>query len=166
METERVNFAKLQTSGYDAEVVYVFDLFDGGVTLRANATFLDELLEFRASDDPTLAVDEKSVINRPEWAGNFSATWGNDRLTFGYQARYMGNQLHRGVIVREAEAFDNANTGVLWIHNLSGNFAISDRYTINGGIQNLSDEQPFQTQPAFPTGLRGRYFFLGATVTL
>jgi len=166
METERVNFAKLQTSGYDAEVVYVFDLLDGGVTLRANATFLDELLEFRASDDPTLAVDEKTVIQRPEWAGNFSATWGSERLTFGYQARYIGNHLHREVTVSEAAAFDNANTGSLWMHNLSGNFAISDRYTVYGGIQNVSDEQPFATQPAFPTGLRGRYFFAGLTVTL
>ena len=33
-------------------------------------------------------------------------------------------------------------------------------------IQNVSDERPFRTQPAFPTGLRGRFFFFGATVTL
>ncbi len=166
METERINFSKLQTSGYDMELIYGFDLLDGNITLRANATFLDELLQFRSSFDPTAADDEKGEILRPEWAGNFSATWNNQNLTFGYQARYMGNQLHRNVEVNEAETFDNANSGVLWIHNVSGNYQISDRYTVYGGIQNLTDEQPFDSQPAFPTGLRGVYFFAGLTVTL
>jgi outer membrane receptor protein involved in Fe transport len=166
METGRINFAALTTSGYDAEVVYDFDLFDGSMTLRANATFLDELLEFRSAFDPTSSDDEKGEILRPEWAGNFSATWGNSNLTLGYQARYMGNQLHRTVEVNEAASFNNANTGSLWIHNVSGNYAISDRYTVYGGIQNFTDEQPFDTQPAFPTGLRGAYFFAGVTVNL
>jgi len=166
METGQINFAKLQTSGYDAEIIYDFDLFNGGVTLRANATFLDELLEFRSALNPDLADDETGEMLRPEWAGNFSASWANERLTLGYQARYMGNQLHRTVEDNAAASFDNANSGVVWIHNVSGNYSISDRYTVYGGIQNLTDEQPFATQPAFPTGVRGAYFFAGVTVTL
>ena len=107
-----------------------------------------------------------SATRSEKWAGNFSATWGNERLTFGYQARYMGNQFLRLVEVNEAASFDNGTSGVLWIHNLSGNYVISDKFTVYGGIQNLADEQPFATQPAFPTGLRGRYFFAGVTATL
>ena len=166
MQTGQINFAALQTSGYDMEVLYDFDLFDGNITLRANATYLDELLEFRSAFDPTTADEEKGEMQRPEWAGNFSATWANDRLTLGYQARYMGDQLHRLVEENAAASFDNANSGSLWIHNVSGNFVISDRFTVYGGIQNLTDEEPFQTQPSFPTGLRGIYFFAGLTATL
>jgi iron complex outermembrane receptor protein len=148
------------------EAVYDFDLFDGSMTLRANATYLDELLEFRSAFDPSTSDDEKGEMQRPEWAGNLSATWGNGSLTLGYQARYMGNQFMRLVEENAAASFDNANTGSLWIHNVSGNYTISDRYTVYGGIQNFTDEEPFATQPAFPTGLRGAYFFAGLTVTL
>ena len=166
LQTGQINFASLQTSGYDMEAIYDFDLFDGSVTLRANATYLDDLTVFRSAFDTSVADDETGEIQSPEWAGNFSARWSTSRLSLGYQARYVGNQFHRGVEANAALSFDNANTGVNWTHDLSANFAISDRYTVYGGIQNVSDERPFRTQPAFPTGLRGRFFFFGATVTL
>jgi iron complex outermembrane receptor protein len=166
METGRINFANLVTSGYDAEIVYGFDLLKGGVVLRANATFLDELTEFRSAFDPSTSDDEKGEMQRPEWAGNFNATWAGERLTLGYQGRYMGNQLHRLVEVNEAGSFDNATTGTNWTHSLSGTYDVTDKLAVNGGIQNLTDEIPFATQPAFPTGLRGRYFFFGVTARL
>lgn len=166
METGRINFANLQTSGYDTEIVYGFDLLNGAMVLRANATYLDSLVEFRSAFDPTTSDDEKGEIQRPEWAGNFSATWGGESLTLGYQGRYMGNQLHRLVEVNAAGSFDNATTGANWTHNLSASYEISEKLAVNGGIQNFTDEAPYATQPAFPTGLRGRYFFFGVTATL
>ena len=166
LRTGQVNFAGLESSGYDMEIVYDFELFNGDVTLRANATYLDELVEFRSAFDPTLANDEKGEMQRPEWGGNFSARWGGDRLSLSYAAKYTGDQLHRGVEVNAALSFDNADAGTRWVHDLSANFEISDRFTVYGGIQNFTDEQPYATQPAFPTGLRGRYIFAGVTATL
>ena len=166
LRTGQINFAKLQASGYDFEAIYDFDLFNGNVTLRANATHLDELIEFRSAFDPTTGNVETGEMLAPEWAGNFSATWSSQSLTFGYQAEYMGNQFHREVESFNAESFDNGTSGVKWTHNLSGNFEISDRYTVYGGIQNVTDEEPFATQPSYPTGLRGRYFFAGVTARL
>ncbi|MFQ6006871.1 MAG: TonB-dependent receptor domain-containing protein, partial [Woeseia sp.] len=166
LRTGQVNFAGLEASGIDTEIVYDFDLFNGGVTLRANATYLDELLEFRSAFDPSLANDEKGEMQRPEWAGNFSARWRGNRLTLGYYAKYTGDQLHRNIEVNAALSFDNAESGTKWVHDLSANYEISDRYTVYGGVQNFTDEEPFATQPAFPTGLRGRYFFAGVTATL
>jgi len=37
---------------------------------------------------------------------------------------------------------------------------------VYGGVQNLTDEEPFMTQPSFPTSPRGTYFFFGVTATL
>jgi outer membrane receptor protein involved in Fe transport len=54
----------------------------------------------------------------------------------------------------------------MWIHDLSGSFAVNDTYTVYGGIQNIADEQPYDTQPSFPAGSRGRYLFLGITASL
>lgn len=166
LRTGQVNFAGLEASGIDTEIVYEFDLLNGGVNLRANVTYLDELLEFRSAFAPTVADDDKGEMQRPEWAGNFSARWSGDRLSFGYAAKYTGNQLHRNVPVNEASSFDNGVAGVKWVHDLSANYEISDRYTVYGGVQNFTDEQPYATQPSFPTGLRGRYFFAGVTATL
>jgi len=166
MQTGQINFAGLQTSGIDTEIIYNFDLLNGGITLRANATYLDELTVFRSAFDPSVADDEKGEIQSPEWAGNFSARWSGSNLSLGYSAQYIGDQLHRLVEVNEELSFDNARTGTKWIHNVSANYSISDRYQVYGGIQNLTDEEPFMTQPSFPTSPRGMYFFLGVTATL
>ena len=166
LQTGQVNYAALETSGYDAEALYDFDFFAGTMSLRANATYLDELVEFRSSLDPTLGDDEKGEMLRPEWAGNFNARWSTDRLTIGYYGRYMGNQLHRLVEENEAESFDNAYSGAMWVHDLSGSFSLNETYTVYGGIQNITDEQPYATQPSFPAGTRGRYLFLGVTASL
>jgi iron complex outermembrane recepter protein len=166
LQTGQINFASLKTSGYDAEVIYNFDLLNGDITLRANATFLDELLAFRSALNPDEADSEKGEMLRPEWAGNFSARWSSDRLSLNYGGRYMGNQLNRTVEDNAAESFDNAYSGVIWIHDLSATYVLSDRYRVNGGVQNFTDARPFATQPSFPTGLRGRYFFFGFTASL
>jgi len=166
MQTGQINFAGLQTSGVDTEIVYNFDLFDGGITLRANATYLDDLTVFRSAFDPSVADDEKGEMQSPEWAGNISARWSGSSFSFGYSAQYIGDQLHRLVEVNEELSFDNARTGTKWIHNLSADYSISDRYQVYGGVQNLTDEEPFMTQPSFPTSPRGMYFFFGVTATL
>jgi outer membrane receptor protein involved in Fe transport len=166
LQTGQVNFAALKTSGYDAELLYTFPLLDGAMTLRANATYLDELFEFRSALNPALGDDEKGEMQRPEWAGNVSLRWITDRWSLGYYGRYMGTQLHRLVEVNDAAAFDNASAGALWVHDLSASFDFNDRYTAYGGIQNFTDEQPYATQPSFPTGTRGRYLFLGFTANL
>ena len=63
-------------------------------------------------------------------------------------------------------SFDNATTGVLWIHDISASYELNDMFTIYGGVQNFTDEQPFDAEPSFPTGIRGRYGFLGVTARL
>ncbi|MEM8682896.1 MAG: TonB-dependent receptor [Pseudomonadota bacterium] len=166
LQTGQINFAGLQTSGYDIEAIYGFDLFKGSVVLRANATYLDEYLAFRSALQPDLADDERGEMLLPEWAGNLSASWSNDSWRVAYTAQYTGNQAHRTVEINEAASFDNAFSGVKWQHNLSANFAVSDRLLVRGGIDNVTDEEPFITQPSFPVGFRGRYFFLGMNYTL
>lgn len=166
LQTGQINFAALEASGVDSEVIYDTDLFGGGIRLRANVTYLDDLIEFRSVINPTLGDVETGEIQRPEWAGNFSARWSQDDLTLDYHARYVGNQTHRQVEESSVASFDNPTTGVLWMHDISASYDFSDTFTFYGGIQNVSDEQPFDTQPSFPTGIRGRYVFLGVTARL
>lgn len=166
LRTGQTNFAKLQTSGYDFEVIYGFDLFAGSVTLRANATYLDDYSAFRDALNPDVSDQEKGEMRLPEWSGNVLASWANDKWRFNYQATYTGNQLHRTVEENEATSFDNAFAGTLWSHTVSGSYRFSDNLTLRGGVNNLTDEQPYATQPSYPVGPRGRYFFVGVNYRL
>ncbi|MEE8046186.1 MAG: hypothetical protein V3T49_05040, partial [Dehalococcoidia bacterium] len=87
-------------------------------------------------------------------------------FTINYQARYIGNQTHREVEENLTASFDNAMTGILWIHDVSASFTVNEMFTVYGGVQNFTDEEPFATQPSFPTGPRGRYGYLGVTARL
>lgn len=166
LTTGQINLASLETSGIDFEAVYTTDLFGGVATFRLNGTWLDELEEFRSATNPTLGDIETGEMLRPIYAGNFNARWSRDRLTLDYQARYMGNQTHNLVEEDAVSRHDNATTGILWIHDISASYEVSEMFTVYGGVQNFTDEQPFDTQVSFPTGIRGRYGFLGVTAHL
>jgi outer membrane receptor protein involved in Fe transport len=166
LRTGQVNFAKLETSGVDTELTYDMDAFGGDLRLRANVTFLNDLTEFRSALEPTLGDVETGEMLLPEWSGNLGIRWGLDDLTFDYHARYVGDQTHRLVEESAVASFQNPTTGELWMHDISASWVVNDTLTFYGGIQNVSDEKPFATQPSFPTGIRGRYFFAGVTATL
>jgi len=53
-----------------------------------------------------------------------------------------------------------------WIHDISASYNYNDEITIYGGIRNISEEDPFMTERAFPVNPRGRMFFLGGTYRL
>jgi iron complex outermembrane recepter protein len=166
LQTGQINFAALETSGVDTELTYDMQAFGGELRLRTNLTFLNDLTEFRSALEPTIGDVETGEIQLPEWSGNLNLRWSQDNLSFNYHARYIGNQTHRQVEESSIASFDNAKTGVLWLHDISANWDFSEALTVYGGIQNISDEQPFDTQPSFPTGIRGRYLFLGFTTRL
>ncbi len=166
LRTGQTNFAKLQTSGYDFEIVYGFDLFAGSMVVRANATYLDEYLAFRDALNPDVSDSEKGEMQLPEWSGNLFLSWSTDKWRVSYQGLYTGDQLHRTVESNEATSFDNADAGSLWGHNLSGSYSFNDQLTIRGGVDNFTDEEPYATQPSYPVGPRGRYFFVGVNYRL
>ena len=60
----------------------------------------------------------------------------------------------------------SAFTDEIIIHNLRGSYA-GDGYSIFGGINNLTDESPYASRAsAYPVSPVGRYFYLGATLSL
>jgi len=44
---------------------------------------------------------------------------------------------------------------------VNGSYEYNDQFTIYGGVNNISDKDPFSTQTAWPVGPRGRFVFLG-----
>ncbi|MEQ9316940.1 MAG: TonB-dependent receptor, partial [Henriciella sp.] len=52
-----------------------------------------------------------------------------------------------------------------YIFDINASYEFSEAFTFYGGVNNITDEEPFATQTAWPVGPRGRFFFLGVTYT-
>jgi len=53
-----------------------------------------------------------------------------------------------------------------FIHDLSASYTfMDDRFEIYGGVNNLTDEDPFVTERAYPVNPVGRFFYAGLRAT-
>ena len=119
---------------------------------------------FTDPSDPTLTDPELGEIQQPEWAGNISLTWERGPALLGLQTTYVDSQ---GLTDVEIETADNVYgpagfTDEMYLFDLFGRYEFSDMLEFYGGVNNVTDEEPFITENAWPVGPRGRFFFLGA----
>ena len=48
-----------------------------------------------------------------------------------------------------------------YIVDLNARYEINETMSVYGGVNNVTDEEPYSTQLAWPVGPRGQFFFLG-----
>ncbi|MDA0679145.1 MAG: TonB-dependent receptor [Proteobacteria bacterium] len=163
-----LNFAKVETSGIDFSVKYAFEVGAHGFDATVQGTQVDEINDFENPLDPTFSNPELVEINRPEFAGNVFLNWTFGDLRVGWQSQYMGEMLFGGIEVETAQTlygrsvFQEAN----WQHDLSASYFLTDDIMVYGGVKNVTDEQPFITENAFPYSPRGTFFFFGVDYTM
>lgn len=160
---QQLNIGKLEATGVDFSVRYAFDLSSVDLTLGLAGTWMDKLDRFFDPSDPTAVDPELGELQRPEWAGNFTAAVGQDRWSVNYSMQYLDEMALRGVEIETVDSLYGP-AGIAdetLIHDISATFEMSDRYKLYGGVNNLSDEQPFLTEFAFPVSPLGRFFFVG-----
>ena len=58
-----------------------------------------------------------------------------------------------------------AFTDEITVHNIRGTYT-GNGFTVYGGVNNLTDESPYASELAYPVSPVGRYFYLGATMSL
>lgn len=160
----QLNFGAIETQGVDAAVAYAFDLGENAFNLRLQVSKQEKLDFFFDPSDPTAVDPELGEIFRPEWGGNFFAKWSRGPIQLDYHLQYIGEQLLRGA---EIETFETiygpaAMAEEVYLHDVSGRFDINESLYLFGGVQNVTDEQPYATEFSYPSGPRGRYFFVGA----
>ena len=115
------------------------------------------------------AVDpELGELRRPEWAGNLNASVQRGPVQLRWQTQYLGKMALRGVEIESADTnFGPAGfAGRSYIHDISFSYDMDDRIQFYGGVNNLSDKDPFLTEAAFPVSPFGRYFFLGVNFSM
>jgi iron complex outermembrane receptor protein len=168
LQTSDINFAQLQTDGYDVTANYTFDISDHNFEVSVTGTKVNNIDFFTNPSDLSEVNPELTEINRPEIAGNIALGWNWGSLSVGWQSQYLGEMLESGLEVETANTLYGRTVlkGDTWLHDLNATYLWNDKLTVFGGINNLTQETPFITTNAFPASPRGRMMFLGANYTL
>jgi outer membrane receptor protein involved in Fe transport len=160
---QQVNIGKLEAAGVDFAIQYQFEIGASDLRLGLSGTWMEKLDEFFDPTNPAAVNPELGELQRPEWAGNFTAEWMFGPVQVAYQMQYMDEQGLRDVEIETQPSFYGPAglADSVTIHDITASWDITDRYRVFGGINNFTDEEPFLTEFAFPVSPVGTFFFLG-----
>ncbi len=163
-----LNFAALETDGYDFSVDYDFGFGEHSFNAKVSGTKVNDLNRFSDPQDSSVVDVELGEVNRPELAGNVFLTWMYDKWSVQWQGLYQDEQLLSFVEIDTAETLygDAVFMDSFWQHDISASFQYSDELFIYGGVKNASGEDPFITDFAYPASPRGRFFYVGLNYIL
>lgn len=177
LQDTSLNFAKRRARGIDSDVNYRFNLPEdsGTVNLRGTLTYVVQRDNYPFIDEPNRPDQILYELGDPRWAFNISAQWRKDKLSIGYQGRYIGKmsvdviENIKSVGGRPPQNADFATINyysAVMYHDLTAEYAISRNYTVYGGMENVFDRlPPYQlTGSGEGSGIydnRGRYMYLG-----
>lgn len=166
LQQTQINFAKLETRGIDFQVNYGFDIGKNNFNLNVGGNWTERLNRFFDPVDTTLVNPGLRELGAPEWAGFGSASWNRGDFTLNYSVQYIGSTAAASVIQIERVQEEFGPAGIApeyWLHNLAFNLDATDQITFYGGVNNLTDEEPYLSSSAYPVSGIGRTFFLGLT---
>ena len=166
------NFANLEAEGIDVSASYEFAVEDYFFRLRLTGSHQDQLDRFF---NPLNAADvdpEIQEVQRPKTTATFNASVERGALTVGMQSIYQSKQgvdeieevLGLGdnqALYGDAGFFDS-----VVITDLNANYRYSDELSFFAAVNNITDEEPYATQNAWPVGPRGRTFVLGLSYSM
>jgi iron complex outermembrane receptor protein len=163
LRSTSINFAKVETAGYDITAKYAFDVGAHAFDVTVTGTKVDKLDFFTNPSDLSEIDTELGEVGRPEIAGNVFLNWIWGNFQVGWQSQYMDEQLLSFVEIDTAETLYGSAVFMdsFWRHDINARYLFNDSVMVYGGIKNLTEEQPFITDFAFPSSPRGRFFFVG-----
>ena len=168
IRTIPINFAKRETSGYDFSVAYLYEWEEHTFDFGISGTKVDELNDFTNPNDLSVVDPELGEIQSPELAGNVELKWSYGDWTLGWQGQYVDEMLLAYVEIETAETLYGPSImqDDMWVHDLNFTYNLDEDVQLYGGINNLTDEEPFITSYAYPVSARGRYAFLGFNIKM
>ena len=162
LRQSQLNFGAIEASGVDFAATYRFGWGENDFQFGVAGTKQEKLDFFFDPGDPTAVDPELGEIRRPEWAGNITAAWERGPFTVSWQTQYIGEQIVTGEIETYETIFGTqVEADAMFIHDLAARWE-RDNQTFTLGVNNITEEEPYVIQRAFPVSPRGRYFFFGA----
>ncbi|MCQ8847740.1 TonB-dependent receptor [Alteromonas stellipolaris] len=169
LRTTAVNFARLETSGVDFSVGYDFAVGAHNFMTKVSGTKVNEIDQYTNPNDLNDVNPELGEVNKPELAGNINLTWQWEDIQIGWQTQYMDEQLVGYVEIEDYERGDYDDSVVMdefWQHDINFSYNINEELMVYGGIKNVTNEEPFLTNFAYPASARGRFYFVGIDMRL
>jgi len=177
------NYAKLQTSGIDAQLNYAHAFTDEiKLNVRGAVSWLNTRNQFTFFSDPNRYTRIKSTLGDPEWRGLLSATMTAGPFDLSLTSQYIGKQTVSAWNVQNREQ-DRPPTDAdrnpfvyypdVFIHDIQFGIRANDRFRIYFGVDNVNDQLPpygltgtgaadANVSAIFPN--TGRYFYAGANM--
>ncbi len=160
----QINFGRIETSGIDATINYGFRLGENRFNLNVVGNWTEKLNRFFDPVDTTLVNPGLGETGAPEWSGLATASWNRGKVTLNYQLQYIGEQAVASVIQIERIEREFGPAGMApeyWVHNIAGSVDVTDDFSLSGGINNLTNKEPFIASSAYPVNGIGRTLFIG-----
>ena len=174
------NVASVKIEGWDSSAQYQFPLASllqvsdeiGDVSLRVDVT---RQYHWKLQGLPGQAFTElaNAIPNAtPEWKANMAATWSGQKLRLQWQTRFIGS-MAVATPSTPVSSLDPYYTDDHFEHDVRATYRLNDQVSFRGGVVNVTNERPpFLPETYTGTGTgsstydnRGRFFFIGATMT-
>lgn len=165
----QLNSGRIETSGVDAQLNYAFNLAGNNFAFGLAANWTEKLDRFFDPVRTDLVNPGLLETSAPEWAGTVSLGYNRGPLSVGYRMQYLGKQAVASAIQIERIDTEFGEAGYAdpyYVHNLSGTYEWSEQVTVYGGINNLTNEEPYIASRAYPVSGMGRFYFVGARLNL
>ncbi len=166
LNQSQLNFGRIETSGVDFSVNYRFTLWDkNNFSLGLNGNWTEKLDRFFDPTDTTLVNPALRELSVPEWSGVASVNYNRGAFSLGYNLQYVQSTAVASAIQIERinEEFGPAGFAPdYWVHNINFNVDIlKDRFSVYGGVNNLTNAAPYLASSAYPVSGMGRFYFMG-----
>lgn len=165
----QLNYGRLETAGVDASIAYRFTIGETRFNLRATGNWTQKVDRFFDPGDPTALDPELREQGRPEWAGSGSIGVSHGPVSLSYRIQYIDAQYIAGVEIRDGVdpmtiAGPRGLAKESFVHDIAFNIDATDRFSIYGGVNNLTDVDPYRNLSAYPVSPYGRFYFAGVRV--
>lgn len=166
----QLNFGRIETAGIDASINYAFDIANVyKVNVALNGNWTQKVDRFFDPNDPTLVNPALRELSVPEFSGTANLNVTRGIFTFGYNLQYIDSTAAAAAIQIERIATEFGDAGfapTYFIHGLSFNIDVFKKASLYGGVNNLTNAEPYLSSSAYPVSGLGRLFFLGVRARL
>lgn len=161
----QLNFGALEAEGIDFTAAYDFTALGADWTLSGSGSWFDRIDNFFDPGDPSAVDPELGEIQRPELAGQLAVDYLRGPLTLRWTGYYQDEQQNAGIEIEDAQAIfgGRGQADAVWFHDLSFSYEVSEDVDLYGGVNNVTDEEPFFSENAWPVSPVGRFGFVGVT---
>lgn len=172
------NYAKLKTSGIDADLRYNRNFGDVKFTFRTIVSWLEKRESYFFITAPEQSTRINGTLGDPEWKGRLSlgASWRG--FDIGYDLNYIGKMAiaawevqhtHQGRGPTDADAFPFKDYPAQDTHDIQIGYRISPEYRFYFGVDNIADTLPPYGLTGTGAGsgiynLVGRYMYAGVNL--